>query len=50
MLLTASSWHKPFYKSFGLKKEGFTKKGYFGADDYYFGKLVAEPDEKKFLK
>lgn len=40
----------PFYQDFGFEIVGLDKKGYFGTDDYLMGKIIAEPDEEKFLK
>lgn len=37
----ASKWNIPFYKKCGFKLEGFAKTGYFGVDDYYFGKIIS---------
>lgn len=50
LYLMASEWNREFYEGCGFKEEGFMEKGHFGADDYWFGKIIAKPDEKRFLK
>jgi GNAT superfamily N-acetyltransferase len=39
-----------FYKKYGLAKEGFRPKSYFGQDQYLFGKVIREVDEEKIIK
>lgn len=33
---------REFYQKYGLKEEGFREKSYFGIDQYVFGKVIGE--------
>jgi GNAT superfamily N-acetyltransferase len=37
---------KQFYEKMGLELEGYRKKSYFGIDQYIFGKVLGQPDDK----
>lgn len=43
-------YNKEFYLKTGFALESFRQAGYFGIEEIAFGKIIAEPDEKKFLK
>lgn len=41
---------KAFYEKVGLELEGMRKLSYFGIDQYFFGKVISEPNEKMMIK
>jgi GNAT superfamily N-acetyltransferase len=48
--LDANQKNVKFYKKMGFKLIGYYEKGYFGLDQYYFQKNIAEPREENFFK
>lgn len=41
---------KGFYEKIGLKLEGIRKLSYFGIDQFIYGKVIGEPDDKIMTK
>lgn len=50
LISTSDNRNKDFYLKCGFKYFGTEGKTWFGLKHHSFGKLIAEPDEDKFLK
>lgn len=50
LLLTQAEKNRVFYLKCGFNQEGFEEKSWFGLDSWIFGKVIAAPEPKVFLK
>lgn len=50
LMLCSDKRNNNFYKKMGFVFMGFVPKGYFGAEDFWFYKLIQEAREKNYFK